>query len=74
MERFIKEYARYIKEKRRRFLKAYKAKGGIGINYNEVIEFENRIDKLLDLRKHYLISTDETMAELTKMACPWLVR
>lgn len=73
MERFIKEYADYIKERREQFLKSYKEMGGIGIDYNGVIEFENRIDKLLKLRERGLITTDETMVELAKLACPWLV-
>ena len=75
MKRFIKEYASYIKERRRQFLKGYKESGGADIDYyKEVTEFENRIDRLLNLRERGMISTDETMAELTKMACPWLVR
>ena len=74
MERFIKEYANYIKVKREKFFKAYNENVGTSLDYNGLIEFEDRIDKLLRLRERDLISTDETMAELTKMACPWLVR
>lgn len=73
MKRFIKEYANHIKEERKQSLKARIAIGA-NIDYKEELEFENRIDKLLRLRERDLISTDEAMVELTKMACPWLVR
>ena len=55
MERFVKEYANYL-------IKSAK-------QYNDAEQAE-KIEKILRLRNRELISTNETIIELAKVACP----
>lgn len=70
MERFIKEYANYIRKDRKTAVKVHSAWCGEKIDYSKELEFNERIDKLLKLYERDLISTGEIMVELTKMAYP----
>lgn len=72
MKRFVKEYADYIREGRIDMLKLCKSLGG-KIDYEEEVEFDKRIDKLLELCEHGLISTGEVMVELTKLGYPSMI-